>query len=100
MTDDDVTTKRIVLLLWGALLGGLAWIARTLSATDDLPPLRRFAGGILGSCLATFSTGALALHYLDADPLFLIGMAGPIGWLGGDALNGLARFVLKQVQRS
>lgn len=98
--DDDALTRRIITALWASLIGTLAWLARVLSAADDLPPLRRLIGGLLGAAIATFSTGTLAIEYLNADPFLIVGFAGPIGWLGGDALNSLALFMLSRFKRS
>lgn len=76
-------------ILWAGFIGSLAFIAKALMGPrlGILP----FVGGVLGSALASFSFAILAVEVANVSDLMVLGLAGPIGWLGGDVLANLGR---------
>ena len=91
---DDM--KELVILLWGAVVAALAWTARTLRSAQSFTALQ-FVGGILGAAVASFAFGAL-IHTADwLTPVTKLGIAGVVGWVGGDVLAALASQFEKRV---
>lgn len=86
----------MIVLLWGGVVAGLAWTARTLSAGEPIGPLRML-GGVLGASIASFSFGAIVSEYSEVGNLFLLGASGVVGWLGGDVLAALASFLERRL---
>lgn len=87
---------QLVVLGYGAILAGLAWMARTLRNNEPVGPLR-LIGGVMGASIASFSFGAIVLEFFDVSNMFLLGVSGVVGWIGGDVLAALATFLERKL---
>lgn len=74
------------LLLLAFIIAALSQLARLLSGTVRLTPLRLFAGA-LGAGVAGLALTALALDRLEISLNFGIFLASVVGWIGGNALS-------------
>lgn len=81
-----------IVVLIAAVIGALAHLARALTGARDTWTWLQLAGGVLGSAIASFSAGALMLDRGTSE-LFVIGLAGPVGWLGGSFLATVAALI-------
>lgn len=88
--------KDIMVLVWGAGIAALAWVARALMKGTRMSWLR-FLGGILGAAIASFSFGALIDPVGWITPIMKLGIAGVVGWAGGDVLSALATQLEKKL---
>lgn len=87
-TDKELTD--IARLLITGLFGVVAWAARSFLAEEPIK-LGRFIGGLLGAWVASTSVVGL-LHVVVAHPSveLLFGVAGTVGWIGGNVLGKIA----------
>ena len=96
MEETNTLAQRLYFLAWATALSSLAYLARVLSSEKrPLKPLQVF-GGILGSAIAAFSFCAIAIEFFDISNLLILALAGPVGWVGGDALAAIAGSVGKR----
>jgi len=78
--------NRLAKLLFVGLFGTLAWVANHLFHGKKLP-LGRFIGGLLGSLIASMSmVGLLHIAYQSPSIELQFGIAGIVGWAGGNSL--------------
>jgi surfactin synthase thioesterase subunit len=91
LNDEPELTGRVVFLLWASLLAMLSGLARQLSQKEKKHEALPLIGGLMGSAVAAFSFAALMIELFNVSNLLVLGMAGPIGWVGGDILAGLAQ---------
>ena len=88
--------NNVFVLMMGALVGILSQLGRMISDERTFS-MRRILGGLLGSGMVAFVSGALLRGiYPDASFNLTLGVAGILGWAGGDAFGLLFEALAKR----